>query len=46
VVCYAQNGRGMVFDAVGQFPGQAQQWALDQCQQVSRYCRPTGCRQL
>ncbi len=44
VVCYAQNRRGQYFQAVGRFPQMVQRQAMNRCFQVSRQCRPLGCR--
>lgn len=43
VVCWARNGRGHTFRAVGRRPRFVQQRAIDKCYSYSRFCRSLGC---
>lgn len=44
VTCYAQNARRQMFRASGTNTRFVQQRALMQCERVSAYCQPMGCR--
>lgn len=44
ITCYAQNRRGEMFRASSRFARVAQDRALEKCYDVSRACRPMGCR--
>lgn len=44
-VCYAQNMRGMVFEAYGFNPRRVQERAVDRCYDQSFRCRPLGCEE-
>lgn len=46
IACFARNGRGDVFDALGARPMLVQERAMRKCEAVSRRCRPLGCHRL
>lgn len=44
VACFARNGKGQIFRAIGNRPRQVQARAVDKCYSSSRVCRPMGCQ--
>lgn len=44
IVCYAQNRRGQRFQSVGVIERRVQRRAMNECLDMSRQCRPLGCR--
>lgn len=46
IACFARNGRGDVFEALGVNRHHVQERALRKCEAASRRCRPLGCHRL